>query len=95
MKRTRICTGVLIAFLCCVAWTQDVKMDWDKAANFSGYHTYAWTTGTPAKNPLMRQRIVDEIDKQLAAKGFQRVDISSNSDLMVLYPCLHWEPDAT
>ena len=85
MKRTLGYTGALIVLLCCVGWTQDVKVDWDKAASFTGYHTYAWTTGTPAKNALMGQRIVDGIDKQLAAKGYQRVDISNNPDLMVLY----------
>jgi Domain of unknown function (DUF4136) len=86
MKMKRIlCTSSLIAFLCSVAWTQDVKVDWDKAASFTGFHTYAWGTGTPAKNPLMAQRIVDGIDKELAAKGFQRVDTSSNPDLVVLY----------
>jgi len=76
--------AILFSFLCSFAWTQDVKVDWDKGANFSGYHTYAWTTGTPAKNPLMGQRIVDGVDKELAAKGYQQVD-TANPDLVVLY----------
>jgi hypothetical protein len=33
----------------------------------------------------MDQRIVDGVDKQLAAKGLQKVDINSNPDLDVLY----------
>jgi len=78
-----LCLGSLL--LCSVAWTQDVKADWDKSANFTGYRTYAWATGTPAKNPLMGQRIVDGIDKQLAAKGYQQVESNANPDLIVLY----------
>jgi hypothetical protein len=85
MKRILAFTGSLLAVFCSVAWAQDVKVDWDKGANFTGYHTYAWGTGTPAKNPLMGQRIVEGIDKQLAAKGYQKVDINSSPDLVVLY----------
>jgi Domain of unknown function (DUF4136) len=85
MKAMRAIATLLLMMLCSVAWAQDVKVDWDRAANFSGYHTYAWTTGTPAKNPLMGQRIVDGIDQRLAAKGLQKVDLNSNPDLIVLY----------
>jgi Domain of unknown function (DUF4136) len=67
------------------AWGQKVSVDFDKEANFAAYKTYAWTTGTAAQNPLMGQRITDGIDKQLAAKGLQKVDASANPDLAVLY----------
>jgi hypothetical protein len=85
MKAMRTIATLLMTIVCSVAWAQDVKVDWDRAANFSGFHTYAWTTGTPAKNPLMGQRIVDGIDQRLAAKGLQKVDLNSNPDLIVLY----------
>lgn len=85
MKAMRTIATLLMTVVCSVAWAQDVKVDWDRAANFSGFHTYAWTTGTPAKNPLMGQRIVDGIDQRLAAKGLQKVDLNSNPDLIVLY----------
>jgi len=85
MKAMRTIATLLLTMLCAAAWAQDVKVDWDRAANFSGYHTYAWATGTPAKNPLMGQRIVDGVDQRLAAKGLQKVDLNSNPDLIVLY----------
>jgi len=56
------------------AWAQKVNVDWDQTANFQGYGTYAWAKGTPAKNPLMDERIVAAVDKQLAAKGLRKVD---------------------
>jgi hypothetical protein len=85
MKPMLASAVLLFTILCSVAWAQDVKVDWDKTANFTGFKTYAWTTGTPAKNPLMGQRIVEGVDQQLAAKGLQKVDSNSNPDLLVLY----------
>jgi hypothetical protein len=70
---------------CSAAYGQSVKIDYDKHANFSGYSTYAWAKGTPVENPLMDQRIIDGIDKQLAAKGLRKVEASANPDLWVLY----------
>jgi hypothetical protein len=67
------------------AMAQDVNVDFDKTANFSTYKTYAWTAGTPVKNPLMDQRIISAVDGQLAAKGFTKVDASANPDVLVLY----------
>jgi hypothetical protein len=66
-------------------WGQKITTDYDKHISFSGYKTYAWTEGTPAKNQLMHQRIADGIDKQLAAKGFQKIEASNSPDLLVRY----------
>ena len=63
----------------------NVTVDWDHSADFSKYKTYAITTGTPAQNPLMDQRIVQAIDENLQAKGLQKVDSPMNADLVVMY----------
>ena len=85
MKASRICAiCALVLFVVVGVWA-DVHTDSDPSANFANYKTYAWSKGTPAQNPLMDQRIVDGVDKQLAAKGFQKVDENSNPDLIVLY----------
>ncbi len=85
MKTTRALVGLsLLLMVCGIVWA-DVNVDWDRTANFANYKTYAWQTGTPAKNQLWDQRITDGVDKQLAAKGFQKVDIGNNPDLIVLY----------
>jgi Domain of unknown function (DUF4136) len=86
MRLSRISMILLI-----VLWTgtsaaaQDVKVDYDKGLDFSGFKTYSWIPGTPAKNSLWDQRITDGVDKQLAAKGFRKVDTNSSPDLLVLY----------
>ena len=67
------------------AVAQKVRVDYDKAASFTNFKTYAWKEGTPGKNPLMQTRITEAIDKQLAAKGYMKVDAEQNPDLVVLY----------
>jgi len=67
------------------ALAQKVNVDWDKAVNFSGFKTYVWAKGTPAENPMMGDRIVADVDAQLAAKGLQKVESAEGTDLVVLY----------
>jgi len=75
---------LFVLLLAGVVWA-GVNVDWDKSASFTGFKTYAWGKGTPAKNQLMDQRIVDGVDKQLAAKGLQKVAEDANPDLVVVY----------
>lgn len=88
MKRSSL-LGIVLLMLFAAnavdAWGQNVNVDFDKAANFAVYKTYAWAKGTPARNQLMDQRITDGVDRQLAAKGLLKVDASANPDLIVLY----------
>jgi hypothetical protein len=67
------------------ASAQKVNVDWDKSTDFSKFKTYTWTQGTPAKNPLVDQRIVEAVDTQLAAKGLRKVEPTDNPDMIVLY----------
>ncbi len=67
------------------AFAQKVSVDYDHEADFSKYKTYAWTDGTPAKDPFMHQRIVDAIDAQLKAKGWTRVEPDKDPQAFVLY----------
>jgi hypothetical protein len=84
MKQIRIVWILSFLITASVAFAK-ITVDWDKQASFTNYKTYAWGKGTPAKNPLMDQRIIDAIDKELSAKGFQKVDADKNPDLIVLY----------
>ncbi|HMK22675.1 MAG TPA: DUF4136 domain-containing protein, partial [Terriglobales bacterium] len=73
----------LIMALTLAACAPKVVIDFDKEADFAGYRTYAWETGTPVKNQLMDRRIIAAIDAQLAAKGFQKQ--VTDPDLFVSY----------
>jgi hypothetical protein len=86
MKLAR--TGWSLCFLMIMASSalaQKVKVEYDKSNDFSGYKTYAYVKGTPAKNQVINQRIIEGIDAQLAAKGLQKIDATDNPDLVVVY----------
>jgi len=85
MKSLRILLSLLVLSSLPAAIAQKVATDYDHKADFNQYHTYAWTTGTPIQSQLWDQRIIDGVDKQLAAKGFRKVDNSADPDLYVLY----------
>lgn len=67
--------------------------DFDPDAEFASYHTYSWlkikekdpTNAAESKqqSPLVGNRIRQDIDKELAAKGMQRMDEGGN--LLVVY----------
>ena len=71
---------ILIALLAVTVNAQKVKVSSDPACDFSKYKTYAWDEGTLA-NPLIKQFIVGAVDKELAAKGFQKVQ--SDPDILL------------
>ncbi len=62
---------------------QDVAVDFDKGTDFSRFKTYSWTSGVPAKNPLIDQQIRTSIGGQLAARGLRHVE--KGGDLSALY----------
>ena len=68
--RCAAAVGMLLA--ASAAQAQKVNVDSNPSANFVGYHSYAWTTGTPAPNPLAEQRIHASVEQQLAAKGITK-----------------------
>jgi hypothetical protein len=57
-----------------------VKTDYDHSANFSSYKTYSWLK-VQSGNSLWDDRIKQDVDSQLAAKGWTKVD--SNGDASV------------
>jgi hypothetical protein len=57
-----------------------VRTDYNHQASFSGYHTYSWI-GVNASEPLWKQRIMNAVDSEMSAKGFQKVE--SGGDVAV------------
>jgi hypothetical protein len=55
-----------------LASAQDVKVDFDKAYNFSGPKTYSIKIGTPWGNDLSQRRVLTEFDEAIAAKGWKK-----------------------
>ena len=76
-----------VAALCLLssaaAFAQKTNVDWDRQADFSKFHTYAWQKSPHPATGLWDQRVIDGVDQQLSAKGFTKVD--ANPDLWVVY----------
>ena len=63
-----------ILMLPALAAAQDVKIDFDKAFDFSTVKTYSIAIGTTWGNDLAERRVLTEIDEEIAAKGWKKVD---------------------
>ena len=84
MKYHRIVLALVLLLATGASYAQKVTVDYDHSASFQGMKTYAWAKGTPL-NQLWDARVIEGVDKQLAAKGFQKVDAGASPDLFVLY----------
>ena len=68
-----------------IALAQSVTYDYDRAASFSNYKTYAWTRGTELADELNHGRVVRAIDAALVTKGLARVEPGASPDVLVAY----------
>jgi hypothetical protein len=85
MRIATFVTAVSMTCLGTIALAQSVTYDFDRAANFSTFKTYAWTRGTALADELNHARIIRSIESQLVAKGLTRVETSANPDVLVAY----------
>jgi Domain of unknown function (DUF4136) len=72
-----------IVFLVGAMALADVKIDYDRSANFSQYKTYSWET-VQAGDPLWVGRIKEAVDSQLAAKGWRRVESGGQASIIAI-----------
>jgi len=69
--------------------TPKVITDFDPSAEFSSFHTFAFSgltdldQGGVLDNSLMRKRVEEIVGRQLTAKGLRQVDVEDRSDLLV------------
>jgi hypothetical protein len=69
LVKTIMCAGVALA-VAGGAWAQDVKVDYDKAANFGAVKTFSIKLGTAWGNQIGEKRVTDEITQALTEKGW-------------------------
>jgi Domain of unknown function (DUF4136) len=60
---------------------QQVKIDYDRGADFGKYKTYSWEQ-VKTKDPLLVNRIKSSVNSALAAKGWTQVD--SGGDVSII-----------
>jgi len=76
MLRAAITATILM--LPALAMAQDVKIDFDKAFDFSTVKTYSISIGTKWGNDLSERRVLAEIDEAISAKGWKKVADGAN-----------------
>jgi hypothetical protein len=78
---------LLLVVVAVPAFAQKVYVDYDKEYDSSKIKTFAWAntpeTSLEETNSLMHNRIVNAIEAQIAASGFQKVE--SDPDVWVTY----------
>jgi hypothetical protein len=77
------CAGLTL--LATLALAQSVSVDFDRAAHFSSYKTYAWTRGTELTDEPDHARVVRAIEGRLTAKGLMPVEPGADPDVLVAY----------
>ena len=76
---------VIVGLALCgaTAGAAEIKVNYDRRADFTRYRTWRWRKGTPAPNPVADKQLRDAIESRLAARGLSRVE--SRGDLEVVY----------
>ena len=68
--KTMVLAGVVLA-VAGGAWAQDVKVDYDKSANFGAIKTFSIKLGTSWGNEIGQKRVLDEFTQALTEKGWK------------------------
>jgi hypothetical protein len=82
MKMEKLLNSIAMLFLLTAAsFAQQVKTDYDRSANFAQYKTYSWQD-VKTKDPLWVDRIKNDVDAALTAKGWRQVPSDGNVSLV-------------
>ena len=78
----KLAIAAALALASTAAFAQDVKTDYDHAANFAAIKTFQAKIATSWNNQISEKRVLDEITQTLVEKGWKSVD--ANPDALVL-----------
>ena len=67
------------------AFGQDVRVDFDKDANFAGIKTFHAQIGTKWGNPLGEDRVLEEVEQALVERGWAKTSRDAADALVVLH----------
>ena len=82
MRISQISLGFALTMVIANAtFAQKVTTDYNKSADFAQYKTFMWIKEPKTTDPLMQQRVIDDVNSALAGRGLQLV--TSNADLSI------------
>lgn len=85
----RLATLLLMLFVsACSTITASTNYDPQAVGKLGAYRTYAWLPmregADPAVyNPIVGKRVMDTVDRELASRGYRRVDPNQNPDFKI------------
>jgi hypothetical protein len=85
MDMRRFAIAATLALFGTAAAAQDVKVDFDKDANFGALKTFSTKIGTSWGNPLGEKRVLAEIEETLAEKGWSKAEEGKADAVVVLH----------
>ena len=85
MKQQTLAVAAALTLIGSVAFAQEVKVDFDKDANFTAIKTFALKIGTSWDNPLSEKRVTAEIEKALTEKGWTNASEATADAIVVLH----------
>ena len=82
MRIRTLAVAAVMSLTGLAAFAQDVKVDFDKSADFSAIKTFSMKLGTGWNNQISEQRVMTEFETTLVEKGWKKVD--ANPDAIVV-----------
>ena len=83
MRTARIAPALGILMIPALALAMSVSVEFDGKAAFPGYRTYSWGDSSVEGNPLVQERILAALRKQLSSRGMRWVQ--EGAEVLVVY----------
>ena len=84
MQIRTLAVAAALSFVSAGAFAQDVKVDFDKDADFSKVKSFAIKIGTSWNNPISEKRVLAEIQQGLTEKGWTHAADEAKADALVV-----------
>jgi uncharacterized protein DUF4136 len=85
MKMRTLAVAAALSVVGIAASAQDVKVDFDKDANFANIKTFAAKIGTSWNNQISEKRILTEIEETLVEKGWTKAEADKADAMVVIH----------
>jgi len=85
MRMQTLAVAAAFSMVGATAFAQDVKVDFDKDANFAALKTFNAKIGTSWHNPLGEKRVLAEIEQGLTEKGWTKAEADKADAIVVLH----------
>lgn len=71
LTRQSLAAIAVVLMFVAAAFAATIRTDYDHAADFTKYRTYKWLNQPRTRNPLMRDRIIADINVEMNLKGLE------------------------